>query len=400
MSEAATIIPGHRDRDALIGACNEADARLHAIAKSFDFLLCVTPTNINEAMGAFLAGKGRKAPAFTYRELPGDPAVLQEQLRGIDFSHLHEPLVEGLLLEKRRELHLQLDLLSTRGSDDFRTLSQTLYGSVTDALLTEARTLLALVPADQGQARVVGAEEIAERARVLVRHYQREDPGFRPVIEIRDDVAGLMVNFPTLRIAASSRVSESRVDPLLAHEVSVHLLTGHNGAAQGLSLFSTGLAGYEEIQEGLGVFAEWAVGGLTYPRLRLIAGRVIAVHAMLNGADFNQTFDLLHHHHGIRPQRAFHIAARVHRGGGLAKDAIYLRGFRRVMEWVADGGSLDPYWQAKIAPVHVPVMEQLATQGLVGPPRLTPEFLRRDATARRIARYRANPEQGLDLQPE
>ena len=47
------------------------------------------------------------------------------------------------------------------------------------------------------------------------------------------------------------------LEALLAHEVSVHLLTYCNGAAQGLTIFRTGLAGYDEgVQEGLGVFAE------------------------------------------------------------------------------------------------------------------------------------------------
>ena len=55
---------------------------------------------------------------------------------------------------------------------------------------------------------------------------------------------------------------------MLAHEVSTHLLTFVNGGAQGLSIFRTGLAKYEGIQEGLGVFAEWAVGGLTLTRMR------------------------------------------------------------------------------------------------------------------------------------
>ncbi|MEQ7872421.1 tyrosine/phenylalanine carboxypeptidase domain-containing protein [Sphingomonas sp. ASV193] len=400
MSATATIVPGHRDRDRLVTACNEADAQLHAVSCSFDFLLCVTPTNIVEAMEAFLAADGREAPRFVYRDLPIDPAATQRDLQAIDFAHLHEPLVEGLLLEKRRELHLQLDLLCARGTREFRTLGETLYGGVSDALLEQARAILARVPSREEKSPVVDAIEIASRARALVDHYRALDPAFAPTIEIRDDVAGLMVNYPTLRIAASSRVAERRVDPLLAHEISVHLLTGHNGAHQGLSLFSTGLAGYEEIQEGLGVFAEWAVGGLTVPRLRLLAGRVVAVDAMLGGADFGETYRLLHAEYGLGRRRAFQIAARVHRGGGLAKDAIYLRGFERVMEWVADGGSLDPYWRAKIAPVHVPVLDRLADQGLVGPARLTPEFLDRKDTAARIARFRADPTRALDPQPE
>ena len=46
----------------------------------------------------------------------------------------------------------------------------------------------------------------------------------------------------------------------LQHEVSVHLLTCVNGAAQGCK-FSSGLAGYEGLQEGSRV-RECSVGGL------------------------------------------------------------------------------------------------------------------------------------------
>ena len=83
------------------------------------------------------------------------------------------------------------------------------------------------------------------------------------------------------------------------------------------------------------MFAEWAVGGLTRVRLRLLAGRVVAVDAMLQGAGFIDTYRLLARDHGFTPRGAFGIAARVYRSGGLAKDAIYLKGFRTVVELVA-----------------------------------------------------------------
>ena len=94
-------------------------------------------------------------------------------------------------------------------------------------------------------------------------------------------------------IASSTSMLRSRLDALLSHEVSVHLLTYFNGAAQGLTVFRTGLAHYEGVQEGLGVFAEWAVGGLSAPRMRLLAGRVMAVDAMLDGAGFVDVYRML-----------------------------------------------------------------------------------------------------------
>lgn len=384
-------VPAHGDHATLVAACNKADAQLHEIAGAFDLLLAISPVNTNEAMVTFLKDHAEKEPNFVYRQLAINPADLRHRLQKIDFSRLHEPLIEGLLLEKRRELDTQLHMLECRGKDSFKEHSQGLYGSVSDELLGAARQILATAQPHRSKQQTVGASEIKERAELLISHYRLQDSAFDPVIEIRGDVAGMLVSFPKLMIDDSVRISERRVDPLLSHEVSVHLLTGFNGAQQGLSIFSTGLAGYEEIQEGLGVFAEWAVGGLTVPRLRLLAGRVVAVHAMMDGAQFLECYRLLHHNCGIRPRRAFGITSRVYRSGGLAKDAIYLRGFFRVMEWLADGGDMAPFWRAKIAMVHVPVMEELYERGLLHEARLIPEFMLRESSLKRIENYARNP---------
>ena len=175
---------------------------------------------------------------------------------------------------------------------------------------------------------------------------------------------------------------------MLAHEVSVHRLTYFNGATQGLTIFRTGLAGYEGIQEGLGVFAEWASGGLTRSRLRRLAARVVAVEAMLKGANFIDVYRDLNRNQGFSRRGAFGIAARVFRSGGLAKDAIYLRGFREVMDLVRAGASLEPFWLGKIAARHAPSIQELLQRGLVQAPRFIPLFLSHDGALGRIARLR------------
>ncbi|NIQ16470.1 MAG: DUF1704 domain-containing protein, partial [Candidatus Dadabacteria bacterium] len=68
-----------------------------------------------------------------------------------------------------------------------------------------------------------------------------------------------------------------RVEALLQHEIGTHALTYFNGLSQPFKQLCIGLSGYEELQEGLAVLAEYLVGGLSKPRLRLLAGRVVAV---------------------------------------------------------------------------------------------------------------------------
>jgi uncharacterized protein (TIGR02421 family) len=168
------------------------------------------------------------------------------------------------------------------------------------------------------------------------------------------------------------------------------LLTHVNGDAQGLKIFRTGLAGYEGVQEGLGVFAECAVGGLTAARLRLLGARVVVVDAMIAGAEFIDAFRLLRDL-GFGSRMAFNVAARVYRSGGLSKDAIYLRGFRQVLGLLADGSDLNPFWYGKIAARHVPVIEELAARGLLRPPRSLPQFLARPDAQARIESMRTAP---------
>jgi uncharacterized protein (TIGR02421 family) len=376
-------------RSAFLAAALNADKKLDAIARSYDFLLSLTPINTAEAMHAFLEGQADKAPQFRYRPLTVDPDSAKRDLYAIDLTVLEDPTLERLLDAKRRELDYQLTMLATRNTPGFRPASQLLYGAVDPLLLGDAHAILASKRRRARRGEVVGADEIAAAARALVESYRRADARFDCSVEVRDDVSGLLVSGHKLMIASDSRVAKGRVDPLLAHEVSVHLLTCCNGAAQGLSIFRTGLAHYEGVQEGLGVFAEYAVGGLTAKRLRLLAGRVVAVDAMLGGADFIETWRRLRHDFGFTEAAAFNVAMRVFRSGGFAKDAIYLKGFRQVVDLVAAGASLDPFWLGKVAPEDVEAIEELLLRGLLQPPLFRPEFLGRADAQARIAELRA-----------
>lgn len=375
-------------RSAFLTAALHADKKLDAIARSYDFLLSLTPINTAEAMQLFLADGAKTPPEFRYRPLTVDPDIAKRDLYEIDLAMLEDPTLERLLCAKRRELDYQLTMLATRNTPGFRPASQLLYGAVDAELLGDAHAILAATGRGALRGEAVGAEDIATAARALIERYRRADNRFDATVEVRDDVSGLLVSGHKLMIARDSRVAKGRVEPLLAHEVSVHLLTCCNGAAQGLTIFRTGLAHYEGIQEGLGVFAEWAVGGLTRARFRLLAGRVVAVDAMLGGADFIETWRRLSRDFGFTGPAAFNIAMRVFRSGGFAKDAIYLKGFRQAVDLVAAGASLDPFWLGKIAPEDVDAVEELLLRGLLHPPVFLPEFLAREDAQRRIARLR------------
>ena len=391
MSEGGSVAPAHfrsLGRSAFLAAALDADKRLDKVARSFDFLLSVSPINSRESMERFFAHGEEEAPKFRYRPLTVDPDAAKRDLYAVDLSIIEDPLLERLLSEKRQEIDHQLTMLSTRNTSAFKAASLLHYGTVGSQLLADAHAILAQPRPQKNSGETVGALEVADAARSLVIQYQAVDKRFDPQIEVRDDIASLLVSGRKLMIASGTSMQRARVDALLAHEVSVHLLTHFNGAAQGLTVFRTGLAHYEGLQEGLGVFAEWAVGGLSPTRLRLLAGRVIAVDAMLDGAEFVDVYRDLVDGHGLRRKPAFDIATRVFRSGGFAKDLIYLKGFQDVIGLVAAGASLDPFWIGKIARDHVGAIEELIQRNLVQRPLFKPEFLQREDVERRVARLR------------
>jgi len=373
-------------RSAFLKAALKVDEKLDRIAASYDFLLSVSPINTTAALEKFIADGERVPPEFRYRPLTVDPDDVKRRLYRLDFARLEDPLLERLFSDKRHEIDAQLTMLATRNTPSFRSASLFLYGSVPATLLDEARRILNLSKARPAKRSHVGAFEVAARARELIASYNRPDAHFNAGVEVRDDVSGLMVTRNKLLIGSATSMQAARLDALLAHEVSTHLLTFVNGGAQGLSIFRTGLAKYEGIQEGLGVFAEWAVGGLSVVRMRTIAARVIAVDAMQRGADFMETYRLLRKDFGFSVAGAFGLATRVHRSGGFAKDAIYLDGFRAIVDYVTSGGPLAPFWLGKIARTDVPAIEELLQRGLVHAPTFLPSYLDRPDVQGRIAR--------------
>ena len=80
---------------------------------------------------------------------------------------------------------------------------------------------------------------------------------------------------------------------------------------------------------------------------------------------------------------------RVFRGGGLTKDAVYLRGLIQVLDYLAQGGKLQPLLVGKIALSHVPIIQELQWRQVLKPAPLRPRFLDLPGAGERLAQVRA-----------
>lgn len=384
----------HRDlgRSAFIDTVRKLDLKMDEVCNSFDFLMAVTPINTSAALEEFMSGGQEKAPKLLYRPLATEIDAQKKALHAIAFENLEDPVLSGIYRDRQQELDLQLTAISLRDTPRFREASRLLYGPVEPELLRMAEEILA-APSGAGKSAKgeggleghVDCHELRDAACAMIADYHADYDGFDAEVTIRDDLpAGMMVSGPCLMISRATRMSRSRVEALLSHEIGVHLMTYFTGDAQGLRIFRNGLAGYEGIQEGLAVFAEYLAGGLTHGRLRLLAARVVGCAVMLDGAEFVETYRLLTREHGFSNTAAFNLTVRLYRSGGLAKDAIYLRGLRDILDHIGAGKYLDPFWLGKFSTEQFPQISELAARGLLKTPPITPSFLKGVAPENRL----------------
>jgi uncharacterized protein (TIGR02421 family) len=384
----------------------EVDRELSDIAGRFDFLMAISPVDADEAWEAFREGDFATDPEFRYRPLAFDPEEAKAELYGIDIGAVSDPTLSVLFREQRAALGAQLSMLEVRNTPRFLYASMGLYGPVEDDLLRLAEGLLeAIHPVgasedEEDGVREVGEEpgragagrldcyEFADRARAELDRYRASLPDLPSTVEVRDDISGLMVTRGNLMVAEGLSISERRAEALIQHEVGTHIVTWLNGAAQPLQQLFSGLAGYDELQEGLAVLAEYLVGGLTRARLRLLAARVLAVRRMTEGATFLEVWRELRERARLSERSAFTAAMRVFRSGGLTKDAVYLRGLVRLLRHLEGGGELDPFFIGKITPEHATDIADLQARGVLRPAPLRPRWIEMDGAADRLAAIR------------
>ena len=365
------------------------DRELASISESFRFLVDVTPVNVSEARRLFLDSGAD--PVFEYRDLEDFPEVIKARLGAVDLDSVADPTLASLFEAKHRELNLQLAMLAARGGKEFLDLSLELYGPVSDSLERQAHEILAEIPkVNRRRGRCLDAAAIAKVAQSEILGYRQQDPDLSVTIEVRDDTSGVMVANGALLIATTASVTSSRLAGLLAHEVGTHILTYFNGSRQPLKLMASGLAGYEETQEGLALVAEAAVGGLTWGRLRQIAARVVVVKRLLEGFTFTETHRELTDLYRFSKGGAFTIVMRVWRSGGLTKDAVYLRGLQELVEYLARGYDLEFLWMGKLPLADFTLAESLSKDGRLGPAAILPSFLQSEDAKQRLKTVAAN----------
>jgi uncharacterized protein (TIGR02421 family) len=369
------------------------DRQLAEVSSQFKFLLLVTPINAERSWHEFVEAGYRTTPLFHYRPLDADPLLLKRRLMKIGTERIDDPTLAHVLRQTQFELDRQLTMLSDIGTSRFLPGSLQVYGRVEQGLLQLAQEILQRLAVRNGNTNpdsMLNAAQFARLARREIQHYRNQSSVFQAKATIRDDIySGLLATGGNVLIGRETSIAERRANALLQHEVGTHLVTYYNGAIQPLRLLRVGLAGYEALQEGFAVLSEYLVGGLSRGRMRTLAARVVVTDCLIKQVPFSDVFQQLVDEFGFEPRTAYTIALRVYRGGGLTKDALYLRGLVEILHYVGKGGDLEPLLVGKIATNHIPVVRELLLRGILRPALLRPRYLDSDPSLQQLARISA-----------
>jgi hypothetical protein len=124
------------------------------------------------------------------------------------------------------------------------------------------------------------------------------------------------------------------------HEIYAHALPRARAAHESIGLFAVGTAGASDDEEGRALLIEGRHGLLDDARRRELAARHLAAMSVRAGADFVETVRQLGAR-DIPPREAVFVAARAYRGGGLARELVYLPALFRVRAAFADDPGLE-----------------------------------------------------------
>ncbi|MDT7827972.1 DUF1704 domain-containing protein [Pricia sp. S334] len=368
----------------------EIDKKINDIQNSYSFLLLVAPINISELRTRYFDNGCRHVGTYHYRLLPVDPDILKRKLYNLEIDRIDDPALAYIYDEKREEIDHELTMLKERGSRNFFYSSIRMYGTVSQDLLEEAEQILNEIPEvpDALRKPVMNVRDFERLAEREFDYFRKTAPDYSSKVHIRNDVNIMMVAQGELYLPADYNLTEMEAQALIQHELGTHALTYYNGSRQPLRQMAGGLAGYDALQEGIAVLAEYLADALGANRLRTLAGRVVAGDALSKDATFDEMFALLHIDHGFSKERSFDITSRMFQGGGFLKDIVYLKGLLALREHLSDGGALEPLLAGKFALKHLATIEDLTERGLLYPPKLKPRYLLSEACNQNLWKFR------------
>ncbi len=326
-----------RRRRPLAPPVAEAAERLKQIEAHVALLDRVRPLNLTAELTrltrAFEGGQ-QPEPAFEYAP-PAQLGGVRRELAELGNALGARELEPRLLAERALELELEASLVERVGAADFAAAACRrfpLSEQPNDARKLAEQFLTAPDNANpQEEAEKLHVSDDTRDPKSLWSELSRRLSAERFAVRL-EIVVGLVslaaVADGVVRIRAGARLSAKVAERIALHEVEGHVRPRVTGPTLG-GVFVAGTARASEDEEGRAILLEERAGLLDAERRKELGRRYLAAASLRQGATFWDTVTLLGQR-GATLTSAVELSSRVHRGGGLGRELIYLQGYYRV----------------------------------------------------------------------
>lgn len=278
----------------------------------------------SRALAAWARGEPRN-PAWAYAP-PAELGEVREKLDIIGAALDVGDDLARLYAERARELGLEAELAESVGTTRFRELATRRYGHPLDASPSYARAKVwATLEPGLRRAKRFRSDD-ATRSESLLSLMQQgvRELGLPFGVVVRNDLtSAAAISEDAILIQADLELSEREARRIAIHELHGHALPRVRARREPLGLMRVGSARGADEEEGRALLMERRHGLFSIERQVELGRRHLAAWAVAEGADWVETvrsLTLL----GTELDAAMSLASRVHRGGGLARERVYL----------------------------------------------------------------------------
>lgn len=345
----------------VVRALGQAESEILLLARSY-------PTNW-QALTATLPERwsrgDRREPGFEFRRAPDFTWLRTELVDAHRRANQLGPFGE-LLARRAAELELDAELAEQIGSAQFRSSAQRRHtrgeqGGAEPLALSWCR-----IDAESESGPRVASDDWGHPMS-LVNQLQAQMGNCGVSIPIRIDqglAAVATVDRDCVWVKAREQLLPAQASRIALHEVHGHVLRRVAARKPENYLSSSGFELCDEDEEGRALWLEENAGLLDPLRKVELGRRHLAASACLQGASFVETVELLLRANAPLTQ-ALNMALRIWRGGGLAREVIYLRAYLRVGSKLSHCQPVEDWMQR--GRYSIEVASKLATAELVLP---------------------------------
>lgn len=275
----------------------------------------------------------RRLPRWSYRPVP-DFAALSRAIEAATEQLEVEGTLARLYAARGQELLAELKLVQALDAPAFPELAQQRYGVFAERWQRAADRLAedwARKPPSAANAPLIASDAVDD-ARSLYRTMGATVGRLRIPVRVRlsDDLEATAATGDGVIVVRRGRaLTLDETQRIVVHEVYGHALPRVRAESERNGLFASASAGGNDQQEGYALHLERAAGLLDERRRFELAVRHWAARSLERGADWVETTEQCLGL-GARLEQAVAIASRVHRGGGLGRERIYLPALCRV----------------------------------------------------------------------